>query len=248
MAIWAYLLFGFAAGAMLPFQFGINAQLAHWLDSPLRATLVSFAVGTLALLAVALVFVRGLPAGDRVSDAPWWVWVGGFLGAFYVLGSVVAAPKLGAATLVAVILAGQAVASLLVDHFGWVGFAEREITAGRVAGVALVAAVMWLISPIYRTPRDFSAAFRAVAYAAVPVWFAGIVLAAPLQDFPLFTIILLIGLMHALYLFYAGLHHVARVPRGEAAECAGVVVLASFFVSTVVGYYGSAAGLLPKIG
>jgi transporter family-2 protein len=145
VAIWAYLLFGFAAGAMLPFQFGINAQLAHWLDSPLRATLVSFAVGTLALLAVALVFVRGVPASDRVADAPWWVWAGGLLGAFYVLGSVVTAPKLGAATLVAVILAGQAVASLLVDHYGWVGFDENPITPGRLLGMALVAAGVALV-------------------------------------------------------------------------------------------------------
>jgi transporter family-2 protein len=50
VAIWPYLLFGFAAGVMLPVQFGINAQLAEWVGSPLRATLVSFAVGTLALL------------------------------------------------------------------------------------------------------------------------------------------------------------------------------------------------------
>ena len=145
MAIWPYLLFGFAAGAMLPFQFGINAQLSNWLDSPLRATLVSFAVGTLALLAVTLVFVRGLPSGDRIAAAPWWVWLGGFLGAFYVLGSVVTAPKLGAATLVAVILAGQAVASLLVDHFGWVGFAENPVTPGRLLGVGLVAAGVALV-------------------------------------------------------------------------------------------------------
>ena len=62
------------------------------------------------------------------------------MGAFYVLGSVVAAPKLGAATLVAVILAGQAVASLLVDHFGWVGFEENPVTPGRVLGIALLAA------------------------------------------------------------------------------------------------------------
>ena len=145
MAIWLYLAFGFAAGAMLPFQFGINAQLSSWLDSPLRATLVSFAVGTLALLVVTLLFVRGLPSASRVTDAPWWVWAGGFLGAFYVLGSVVTAPRLGAATLVAVILAGQAVASLLVDHFGWVGFEENPVTPGRLAGMALVAAGVALV-------------------------------------------------------------------------------------------------------
>ena len=53
---------------------------------------------------------------------------------------VVTAPKLGAAALFAFILAGQAVASLAVDHFGWVGFDENPVTPGRLLGVALVAA------------------------------------------------------------------------------------------------------------
>ena len=145
VAIWPYLAFGFAAGAMLPIQFGINAQLASWVDSPLRATLVSFIVGTVALAVAMLVAARDWPPLERVESAPWWVWVGGLLGAFYVLGSVVAAPKLGAATLVAVILAGQAVASLLVDHFGWVGFEENPITLGRLAGVAFVAVGVALV-------------------------------------------------------------------------------------------------------
>ena len=139
MANAPYYLFAVAAGAMLPFQFGINAVLARAVESPLRATLVSFAVGTLVLLAAALVFVRGLPGSDRIAAAPWWVWTGGFLGAFYVLGSVVTAPKLGAATLVALILAGQAAASLTVDHFGLVGFQENPITPGRLVGIGLVA-------------------------------------------------------------------------------------------------------------
>jgi len=145
VAIWPYLLFGFVAGAMLPIQFGINAQLATWLGSPLRATLVSFAVGTAALFVVMVAAFRDWPSVDRLGSAPWWVWVGGLLGAFYVLGSVVTAPKLGAATLVAVILAGQAVASLLVDHFGWVGFDESPITPGRILGIALVAAGVALV-------------------------------------------------------------------------------------------------------
>ena len=145
MAIWGYLVFALLAGAMLPFQFGINAQLATWLDSPVRASLVSFAVGTLALLAVTLAAFRGWPGSDRIAGAPWWVWVGGFLGAFYVLGSVVTASTLGAATLVAMILAGQSVASLLVDHFGWVGFEENPVTPGRLLGMALVVAGVALV-------------------------------------------------------------------------------------------------------
>jgi bacterial/archaeal transporter family-2 protein len=145
VAILLYMVFGFVAGTMLPLQFGINAQLAHWLGSPVRASLVSFTVGTLALGLVTLLFVRGWPGTDRVTGTPWWVWMGGLLGAFYVLGSVVSAPKLGAATLVAVVLAGQTVASLAVDHYGWVGFKEDPVTPGRLAGVALVVAGVALV-------------------------------------------------------------------------------------------------------
>jgi bacterial/archaeal transporter family-2 protein len=125
---------------MLPIQFGINAQLASWIGSPLRATFVSFVVGAAVLLVATLLFARGVSGGRELGAAPWWIWVGGFLGAVYVLGSVVTAPKLGAAALFAFILAGQAIASLTVDHFGWVGFEEAPITPGRLVGMALVAA------------------------------------------------------------------------------------------------------------
>ncbi|HET9322976.1 MAG TPA: DMT family transporter [Gaiellaceae bacterium] len=143
MAIWSYLLFALLAGAMLPIQFGINAQLAHWVGGSMRAAFVSFLVGAAALLVAVLVAQRGWP--DRAGDAPWWVWTGGLLGAFYVVGSIVTAPKLGAATLVALILAGQAIASLLVDHFGWVGFPENPITPVRLFGVGLLAAGVVLV-------------------------------------------------------------------------------------------------------
>ena len=126
---------------MLPFQFGINAVLARYVDGAARASLVSFVVGALALLVAVAVFCRGLPSADRVAEAPWWVWVGGLLGAFYVLGSVVTAPKLGAATFVVLILAGQAVASLTVDHFGLVGFEENPVTPGRLVGIGLACAL-----------------------------------------------------------------------------------------------------------
>ena len=145
MATWSYVVFGLVAGAMLPFQAGINAVLASYVGSPVRAVLVSFAVGTLALLAVVLAFFRGWPGSTEVGGAPWWVWVGGLLGAFYVAGSIVVAPKIGAVTLVAVLLAGQAVASLLVDQYGWVGFPEHPITPGRLAGIALVAVGVGLV-------------------------------------------------------------------------------------------------------
>jgi bacterial/archaeal transporter family-2 protein len=143
--IWLYLLLAFAGGAALPFQAGINAQLADWLGSPVRAAFVSFLVGTIVLVVAAALVFRPLPSGGRLSDAPWWVWVGGALGAFYVAASIVTAPKLGAATLIALVVAGQALASLIVDHYGWVGFEAQQITAGRIAGMVLVGAGVALV-------------------------------------------------------------------------------------------------------
>jgi bacterial/archaeal transporter family-2 protein len=143
VAIWSYMLFALLAGAMLPIQFGINAQLAEWLGGSIRAAFVSFVVGATALLVAVLFAARGWP--DRAGDAPWWVWTGGLLGAFYVLGSIVSAPRLGAATLVALILAGQALASLAVDHFGWVGFEEQPVTLLRVVGMLVLAGGVALV-------------------------------------------------------------------------------------------------------
>jgi bacterial/archaeal transporter family-2 protein len=143
--VWAYLLFAFAAGAVLPFQAGINAQLADWVHSPLRAAFVSFVAGAIVLLVASAFVFKPLPSWERLGHAPWWVWTGGALGAFYVVGSIVSAPKLGAATLIALVVAGQGVASLIVDNYGWVGFDRQPLSAGRLIGIGLVGAGVALV-------------------------------------------------------------------------------------------------------
>jgi transporter family-2 protein len=142
---WPYVLFAFAAGAALPVQFGINAQLSSWLDSPVRAAFVSFLTGAIILAVAAALLFKPLPSGSRLGHAPWWVWVGGAFGAFYVVASIVAAPRLGAATVVAVIVAGQSLASVVVDHYGWIGFEPRHVSAGRLLGMALVGTGVTLV-------------------------------------------------------------------------------------------------------
>lgn len=143
--VWLYLLFAFAGGAALPFQAGINAQLATWLGSPVRAAFVSFAVGTLVLLAASALVFKPLPSWGRIGDAPWWVWIGGALGAFYVAASIVSGPKLGAAQLIALVVAGQALVSLFIDQFGLVGFEQKNISVGRLVGMVLVGAGVALV-------------------------------------------------------------------------------------------------------
>ncbi|NIQ96673.1 MAG: DMT family transporter [Desulfuromonadales bacterium] len=133
------------AGFIVPTQAGINAQLSLWTRSPVLAATVSFAVGTVALLIYAIVMRIPLPNWSSASSHPWWIWSGGVLGAFFVTATIMLAPKLGAALMVVLILAGQLIASLVLDHFGWLGFPVQQISAGRILGVALVAAGVLLV-------------------------------------------------------------------------------------------------------
>lgn len=140
-----YLLLALVAGICLPTQAGINAQLGQWTRSPVLAALISFAVGTLTLLIYALVTRAPLPPLASVGTQPWWLWSGGLLGAFFVAVAVILVPKLGATTMLAVVLAGQLLASLIYDHFGLLGFPIHPISAGRLIGVFLLGAGVLLI-------------------------------------------------------------------------------------------------------
>lgn len=126
------------AGALMPVQAGINARLRDYLGEPLMASLVSFGVGTLALLAYILATRTPWPGLAAISAAPWWTWIGGSLGAFFVAVTVILAFKLGATGLMAWIIAGQLLASVLLDHTGAIGFAVREASWQRLAGVGLL--------------------------------------------------------------------------------------------------------------
>ncbi|MDW7745621.1 DMT family transporter [Halomonas sp.] len=136
--MWLHFLTVLVAGSMLPMQAGINAGLARDWGHPLWAAAVSFGVGTLVLTAAAGLLRLALPAWQQIADIPAWSWSGGLLGAFYVTVMVIFAPKLGAATLLALVVAGQMLASTLLDHFGLLGFPQHAISGPRVLGVLLL--------------------------------------------------------------------------------------------------------------
>jgi transporter family-2 protein len=129
-----------AAGTAVSMQFGVNSQLRTVAGGPVAAAAISFIVGTVALVALTLVLNGGLPSFGDVSNAPWWVWTGGLLGAFYVFASVILTPRLGAATTVALILTGQVLASIAIDHFGLFRVAAQEATPLRLLGALLIVA------------------------------------------------------------------------------------------------------------
>jgi transporter family-2 protein len=138
-------LLGLLAGSGIPVQASINSALRQHLGRPEWATLVNFGVGFLAMGAVLLAQRAPLPSAAQLARAPWWSWTGGMLGSFFVFATVVLTPRLGVAASLAVILAGQMVSALLLDRAGVLGLAIREVTPSRLAGVALLAAGVYLV-------------------------------------------------------------------------------------------------------
>jgi transporter family-2 protein len=141
----ALYLLGLGVGIGLVVQVGMNSTLRAILGSALVAALISFAVGTLALAAFVVLTRAPLPVRAQLAAVPAWAWFGGILGAFYVASSVIVGPRLGAATLLALVVFGQLGTSLVVDHFGWLGFAQHPITLVRLLGAVLLFAGVVLV-------------------------------------------------------------------------------------------------------
>lgn len=134
-------LLAMAVGSLFPIQTAANAQLARLVGGPIAATIISFTVGWLALIALNSAVFRQFPAVRDVASAPLpLLVVGGVLGATFLSANVYLAPRLGAAATLCFVIAGQIVTAMVIDWFGLFGFVVRDISAARVIGVVLVLA------------------------------------------------------------------------------------------------------------
>jgi len=140
-----YVMLALLAGACTPVQAGINSQLKDVTGDAALAALISFAVGTLALLVYVLALRTPWPDGRAIFQIPWWMWTGGCFGAVVVVVSVILAFKLGAVTMLALMVAGQMLASLVLDQYGLVGYPEHPTTIWRFIGAVLVVVGVVLI-------------------------------------------------------------------------------------------------------
>lgn len=132
------MLLAFVVGCLLPLQASINAKLGGFLKAPIMAALVNFMVGGTVLLIVIL--------GSRIpnnllkvfKEAPIYVWIGGLMGAMFVGSIIFLIPRLGAALSFSLIVCGQLVFSLILDHFGLFGVPVQSVNWGRIAGILLI--------------------------------------------------------------------------------------------------------------
>lgn len=131
-------LLAFSAGVSFVFQQAVNANLRIEIGSAWWAGFVSYLGGTVAMLLVALLLKESWPSSDVIQRSHWISWTGGIFGAVYIAISILLLPRLGAATVVALLVSGQMIGSLAFDHFGLLGVPVQALTLMRVAGAGLL--------------------------------------------------------------------------------------------------------------
>ncbi|MDR0199614.1 MAG: DMT family transporter [Streptococcaceae bacterium] len=135
----AFLGIALLAGFLLANQSPINTDLRGYAGSPLSAGLISFAVGTVFLAFVTLIVTHSfLPSLAFISHAPWWIWLGGLLGAIYLTSNILLFPRLGALQTVILPIFGQILMGIAIDTNGWFFAPELPLTLMRILGIVLL--------------------------------------------------------------------------------------------------------------
>jgi transporter family-2 protein len=132
------LLLGIAAGVSIVIQQVLNANLRGALDSTAWSGFASYFVGVVCMAVLVVVMQDPLPPASLTARVPWWAWSGGLFGAIFIGLAILLVPKIGAATFLALVVAGQMLASVTFDHFGLLGLAQRSFDLPRLIGVVLL--------------------------------------------------------------------------------------------------------------
>jgi transporter family-2 protein len=133
------------AGVGIVIQQALNADLRVSLGSGAWAGLISYIGGTLCMIVLILVMRDGVPSMTAVARTPWFYWTGGFFGAVFIALGIFLLQKLGAATFISLLIAGQMLGSLLFDHYGLFGLPQHPADATRLIGAVLLVAGVALI-------------------------------------------------------------------------------------------------------
>jgi transporter family-2 protein len=132
------LIVAFVVGALLPIQAALNSKMGKAINNSILAAFISFAVGTIALCIYLLITKQSFQFVTAYKQAPWYAWLGGLLGTLYVAASIMVLPRLGVALTFSVVIVGQLIISMFMDHFGLLGVEVKPINLYRILGVVFL--------------------------------------------------------------------------------------------------------------
>ncbi len=139
------ILVALASGIANPFQSGLNAELNKQLTRPIWASIVVYASALAGLLLIQLFAREVIPSG-RLVAVPWWAWLGGLVSIISTVIGLTIAQRMGSVLFTGASITASIVTSVMLDHFGLIGFKSHPASPARVAGCVLMIAGVWLVS------------------------------------------------------------------------------------------------------
>jgi transporter family-2 protein len=141
-----FILIAFFAGVALSVQAAVNGQLAVAMgDNTFAAAFYSFLTGTIVLTVIAIANGHLTASLSVIPAQPWPYLIGGLLGAAAISGSILLAPRIGLANLLALVIAGQLLASIVIDQFGMLGVEMRTVSIIKFGGALMMMAGVVLV-------------------------------------------------------------------------------------------------------
>ncbi|GJM62352.1 DMT family transporter [Persicobacter diffluens] len=134
-------------GAAAAVQVGVNSSLKISTGSPILASFANFSVGWLAIFVLLMIQQKG-QVGEIIqsySGLEKWKFTGGLLGSFFVTSLVIVTPKIGMTSTLTLVIAGQLVLALILDHFGWLGMQQQPISWMKILGIGIMVLGVWII-------------------------------------------------------------------------------------------------------
>lgn len=140
-----FVILSLISGALIPVQASTNTAFSKVTGNPISTALVVFATGLLAVSAYALITRTPIPSVEQLKSAPIYGYAGGFIIAFYVILITIVVPKLGVGPAIGLIITGQVLSAVVIDHFGLFGAAVRELDLKRIFGTLLMVAGIYFV-------------------------------------------------------------------------------------------------------
>lgn len=141
-----FILTAVLVGSMIPFQALVNAQLNLRIQNPIHAALISFTGGFVTFLVITLMNPSTLPNLKKVTTMSPFLLSGGLIGSVFILAAIICVPRIGPTSWVSLIVAGQLVTSLIIDHYGLMSMPVHSIGLIRIVGVVLLMTGVTLIT------------------------------------------------------------------------------------------------------
>jgi bacterial/archaeal transporter family-2 protein len=135
-----YIFLAAMTGAFIALQASANGKFRHNLGNPWWPAFLSICGTIITAILLMAIFRPEVPSAEAFKSTQWWNWIGGPLGAMIVLSGAALSRELGAGAFIALVVGGQMICAVLLDHFALMGLPEVRITWGRALGVVLLIA------------------------------------------------------------------------------------------------------------